>query len=403
MLSLLKNRLWLQSRGRYLVVATLAVAVYGAIQAMRLERSGRISDSWQAAWAVQPDLLTVLVPLTVMLAFGRDNDARAPIDLHCSGIARGQYTVSVLASSAIICAGLTGLQTIVSFTVGALRQIGGDTRSPIGASHESVARDALMAVVTIVLCTIIFGAVGRWSSTMTAVLMVGAVYLADLAVTFTAYQGVQGVIGTFVPSQALQTIQDGRVSESISSNRNNPFGILAVTVLMCYSVLALMALYRGSLPVPSVERKQRARLPRTVSIAVIVGIPLVIGAIVPTALTRWLPWNLRPSHLIEEATGTGPDQVALDFLHRLWAVGNYDPAELTASGALDRTLGSNQVAVQQRMTEVHTITYIVTATHATVRINGVHTDGSPGAFYACMVRRGSSWRISRMGGSTQCH
>jgi hypothetical protein len=125
----------------------------------------------------------------------------------------------------------------------------------------------------------------------------------------------------------------------------------------------------------------------------LVVLPALVGGLLPTLVLQGLPWNLRPSLLVEQAVHTAPDDVVKSYLNAVWL------GELTSARQFvaDPGDGSGIVAgLTQQMrsrptNEAISTTGVRQGTSATVsaELDSVQLT-------VCLRWISSSWRVARM-------
>lgn len=384
--------------GRWL--AALVVVVGGYIWSSTVVppdvawRDGRLRSTLQWAFDAQAYPCAMLVPLIAALVVACGEQARLAETWHDAAMPRRAFTVSAIVVTLVLVVCAFAVAVTVSFA--RVQPVEGWT----APGWRAVGREALgwsaLVVALVVPCHVLAARARPVGAFFVAI----AISCGHYTLMFVPSQGA--LLLALLPSTSVRVVSWG------PDGASGPVVAAAVVSSTVWAAAMASMVVLGDRWAPGAARTRRtvARPPRvrarsvlrTVAAVAVVVVVVGSGWVAPRALTVWLPWENRPSHLLQVAAGTDPASRAEDFFDDVWS-GRRAAAEssLARGAALPGFGGPDGDLLVRPATVVFYTTDVVAGRRATVQV-----EAASGHFSVCMVRQRHTWLVGRIDRRTTC-
>lgn len=261
-------------------------------------------------------------------------------------------------------------------------------------SEQAPGGPLIVAVLSATLYGVWSAALLRGRPSLPALSLCLSVILITVAVAFAPRNGIGDLARSAWPLAALRVIARG--GESISP-------ALGVTAVVSVCLTTLASVWALSRPLGRVRARARSsRVPLVQARRMILaGVAVAVfpaGAVLPTLLTRDLPWTSRPATVIQKLSGTDPSSQARRFLEAVWSQNQGVADSLTMGRSVMSVLGPYAAIAGARPNALDIHTVLITEL-GTAR---VQADGFSQTIALCMSYRDNAWLVANMTTTPTC-
>ncbi|NHI18649.1 hypothetical protein H9L10_15525 [Phycicoccus endophyticus] len=348
-----------------------------------------VSSALGAAADAAPRLLLPFALVVALWMMCPDTDDRVGADRQALGLDAVRWTAArVVLICAVLLVGL-GL-FVVTRSLAALLLPG----SPPSAD-VAIPRLLTIAVLSSTLFGLWAGSLLRGRRTATALMVSLTTVMITVAVAFAPRGGLGDLVRSLWPVSALRVIAGG--GEGVAPQ-------VGATAVASICLVTLWAVFRLSMSESSPSRGTTSpggdgrRLTFRSVAAVGVAACVAAGSVLPTFLTRTLPWSSRPSTVLQQLSGTDPAARTRTFLEAVWTHNTAAADSLTAQASAARTIGPFRQVVGARppTLDVHVVDIGSEGTAAVV------ADGFAQSVTFCMSRRRGAWIVESLSTRQVC-
>lgn len=203
------------------------------------------------------------------------------------------------------------------------------------------------------------------------------------------------ILANLYPSVAARTLGLG------VGTRSHLEGVVALGAVISWLLWSIARLHVPfSEPVQRYARTNHALAALNIKtvVAASCGLAVVGGALLPTFLSSVLPWNYRPSYVLQSVTDQGPKASAEQFFDAVWS-GRTQVAErlATAPDVVPTVKRGDRRLLLRPLSSSFAVTDMVTLDQAQVQLDAGGTSLS-----VCMDRVDGSWLVGALSETGVC-
>lgn len=385
---------------RLLRRGALPWVVLAAVAALAvLTTLGRDPLTWQfATWNALGTSSIWLIPATATLGiwlFGVDNDHHLAGERYVTGSGGHRWNVArlaaLIATATVLVAGFVAISVLLA------KPWAAPADAPLDSGNSTVLDQLALVILSVLLLSCWVAGACACLTTRSAV-TAGALTLVGLLVVAATPKPFGTVLTALFPLTSLRAVTVDYLNTSATIQKLGVLAAIFTTIVAVWSLRGSATPHRtrhsGN------ESREHAAAPRwrgpLLSTATVVGCVTALALVVPVGVATQLPWQYRPSNVLDNLAGTGPADVVRTFEHNL-RTGNTAAADAaTIDGSARTLLGRMYAPLTQSPGASALLMLMQTPDTAAVNISNNAPSASGQLWVLCTHKTGDRWRITKL-------